>query len=49
MLTKGVNAIYESNRCLTDMKHVNSISGRNVELLNIKTDGIYSYQYALEG
>ena len=37
-------------------KHINTLCGQNVELLNVKlvvhivtTDGTYSYQYALKG
>jgi hypothetical protein len=30
-------------------KHINTLCGQNVELLNVKTDGSYSYHWNLEG
>jgi len=30
-------------------KHINTLCGQNVELLNVKPGGTYSYHWALEG
>ena len=30
-------------------KHINTLSGQNLELLNVKLRGIYSNHWALEG
>ena len=30
-------------------KHINTLCGQNVELLNVKSGGAYSYHLALEG
>jgi len=30
-------------------KHINTLCGQNVELLNVKAGGTYSDQWALEG
>jgi hypothetical protein len=31
------------------IKHINTLCGQNVELLNVKPDGTYSDHWALEG
>jgi hypothetical protein len=31
------------------MKHMNTLCGHNVELLNVAEDGTYSYHWALNG
>jgi hypothetical protein len=32
-----------------DTKHINTLCGQNVELLNVKPGGTYSDQWALKG
>jgi hypothetical protein len=43
-LFREIIAVYYVNHT----KHVNTLSGQNVDLQNIKVDGIYSYHCALE-
>jgi len=31
------------------IKHINTVCGQNVELLNVKTGGIYSDHWAVKG
>jgi hypothetical protein len=44
-LFKEIIAVYSENH----IKPMNALSGKNVELLNIKEGGTYSYHWALKG
>jgi hypothetical protein len=45
MLFKEIIAVYSENRT----KYINIFSGQNVELMNVKAGGPYSYHCALNG
>jgi hypothetical protein len=45
MLFKEIIAVGSENRT----KHTNTLYGQNVELINFKAGGIYSYHRALKG
>jgi hypothetical protein len=44
MLFTEITDVYSENT-----KHVNTLCGQNVEFLNVKNDGIYSYLYDFSG
>jgi hypothetical protein len=45
MLFREVLAVY----CENHMEHIDAPCGQNVEFLNVKSGGTYSYNYALKG
>ena len=45
MLYKEITAICSQ----IHIKHINTVCGQNVELLNVKPGGTYSDQWALKG
>jgi hypothetical protein len=44
MLYREIIAVYSE----IDTKHINTLCGQNVELVNVKSGGIYSNHWTLE-
>jgi hypothetical protein len=45
MLFREIIAVH----CVNHMKHTNTLSGQNADLLNVKAGGTYSYHRGLKG